>query len=102
MIHIALGVAAIGASVLSLIRLRKSALDVPPEEEIYAGGPVGPGAPGFGGGPGSPMPAHPGNGGGQGPFTATPGPATGISIYPTVKPGKNVPVAWYNGPIPGW
>ncbi|HXX95238.1 MAG TPA: hypothetical protein VEN81_16570, partial [Planctomycetota bacterium] len=81
MIHIALGAVALGASVLEMIRLRKSALGPPPEEEIYAGGPVGPGGPGGGFGPVGMSPGMPsgptgGPGGGQGPFTATPGPAT--------------------------
>lgn len=112
MIRIALGAIALGASILSMIRMRKTPLaDIPTEEEIYAGGPVGPGAPGgFGGGygpvglspGGPPSPAMPGGPGGQGPFTATPGPATGISIYPPIKPGQKVPVAIYNTPAPGY
>ena len=107
MIRVLLGGAALGASLYAMFRAGRTPFDVD-EEEIYAGGPVGPGSPGsFGGGygsvgmvQGSPSPAMPGGPGGQGPFTATPGPATGISIYPAVKPGG--PVAIYKTPAPGY
>lgn len=106
MLRYILGAVALGAAVVSIVRNKRSPLDeVEPEEEIYAGGPVGPGGPGAGGGPGGlspggpPMPLAPGGPGGQGPFTATPGPATGISIYPVPKRGQ---FAYYKGPLPGW
>lgn len=94
------------------------------------GGPFGSGPGSFGPalGPsfGTPLPGTSPQGIVQGPWTVTPGPATGAPIYPVVNlvcrpgkkdglnvvcrnevsdapaPGAPVGLAWTNAPLPGW